>query len=633
MSVSVFARPDASIFCVLCLLAASPMGSARADEVDEIVVTATKRETPLRQIGSSVSVLNGAELELRGFRFVGEALRQVPGVSVTRSGGAGQLSTVFLRGEESYRTLMLVDGLEMSDISAPQVTANFANLLLNDVAQIEVVRGPQSLLYGSDAIGGVISVETRRGAQGIEGFAAAEYGAFNTSSLAVGLSGAEGDFDFNISGQYFSTDGFSAKEDDPTLDDKDGYENKSVFAVLGFEPSEDLRLQAVVRYGTAEAEFDGFAFDPDRELFTEETGARISAEWTVLAGRLTQLIAGSRYTSNRADYDGGLPRRGFFGDLQSGFDGEREKIAYLATFQVNEPNAFLLGSDYETEKVRTDAFRDRTGIVGIYGEWQSSIADTVFLTGGLRFDQHEDFGSSLTYRATSAVLLELIPAGETKFHASVGSGFRAPSLNEQGRNATFGLPTIDEEKSRAFDIGVQQGILDGRGAIDVTYFSQRIEDEIRFDNVGFTGYFQSSGSSVSKGVEVALEIEPIDGLKFLASYTYTDSTVNSPDLEDGLPRIRRPKHVGNVDVSYAFWQDRANVGANLRTAAETQDGFREFRTQLDDHAVLDLSAAVELVRGVRLRGRIENVLNEQYQEVNGFATSDRAAYVGIDGRF
>ena len=447
------------------------------------------------------------------------------------------------------------------------------------------------------------------------------------------MSGAEGDFDFNIAGQYFSTDGFSAKEDDPTLDDKDGYENKSVFAVLGFEPSEDLRLQAVVRYGTAEAEFDGFAFDPDRELFTEETGARISAEWTVLAGRLTQLIAGSRYTSNRADYDGGLPRRGFFGDLQSGFDGERDKIEYLATFQVNEPNAFLLGSDYETEKVRTDAFRDRTGIVGIYGEWQSSIADTVFLTGGLRFDQHEDFGSSLTYRATSAVLLELIPAGETKCHASVGSGFRAPSLNEQGRNATFGLPTIDEEKSRAFDIGVQQGILDGRGAIDVTYFSQRIEDEIRFDNVGFTGYFQSSGSSVSKGVEVALEIEPIDGLKFLASYTYTDSTVNSPDLEDGLPRIRRPKHVGNVDVSYAFWQDRANVGANLRTAAETQDGFREFRTQLDDHAVLDLSAAVELVQGVRLRGRIENVLNEQYQEVNGFATSDRAAYVGIDGRF
>jgi len=583
----------------------------------------------LRQIGSSVTVLDGIELEQQGFQFVSDALRQVPGVQIVRSGGPGQISSIFMRGEASYRTLVLIDGLEISDVAAPQTSVNLANVLLNDVERIEVIRGPQAMLYGADAIGGVINILTRRGQEGVHASGWIQYGSFNTINVASGVSGRIDMFDFNINAQFYHTKGFSAKEDDLTLLDKDGSENISVFAILGFEPSEKLRLEGVFRYTDAETEFDGFSFDPDRKLFTEEIGTRLSAKLDSFDGRVTNKLAISRYQSNREDFRAGAPTLSFFGDPISRFDGERNKIEFLSNIRANENHSFLIGVDYETEQVKTDALDDKTHMVGTYAEWQASFADQLFLTGGLRFDRHKDFGDKLSYRVTGALVRNLMGTNETKLRASFGSGFRAPSLFEQARNVAAVLPPLEEETSRAWDIGIEQAFLDGLGRAEVTYFRQTIDNEIRFDNVGFTGFFQASGKGTSKGIEALLSFGPVGGFSVKASYTYTDSEVNSPDAEDGLPRLRRPKHMTNVNVSYGFWQDRATLNAQLRTAAKTEDGFSIFRVKLDDYAVVDLSASVRLTDRVELHARIDNVFNAQYQEVAGFQASDVAVYGGI----
>ncbi len=629
--------PAAHLYAALLLCTAFCLPSIQAKtqestpEPGELIVRANKSRTPLRQIGSSVTILDGVDLELKGFQFVSDALRTIPGLNVIRNGGAGQFSAVFMRGEESYRTLVLLDGLEISDTAATQNLANLANVLINDIDRIEVIRGPQALLYGADAIGGVISIDTRRGDQGFEAIGAIEYGRFNAKNILASFKTGNDRADMNITVQRYEANGFSSKEGDPTVDDTDGTKNLSLIAIGGADLSPDVRVDGVFRFVDAETEFDGFPFDPDRLLLTEELGGRAKIGVTNLNGRLNNSVAVSRFNIKKDDLDRGIPTRSLFGDLISRFDGARTKIEYLGTFDATASHHLLWGGDYEKEKAQTDTVSDESHNYGLYAEWLAGWNDQLYVTGGVRYDNHVDFGERVSYRTTAAFLQNLIGDNESKIHASVGSGFRAPSLMEQARNITFGLPPVSEEFSRGWDIGIEQSLMNERTTIDITLFRQIIKDEIRFDNVGFTGYFQANGTSLSQGIEVSLSVEPLPGLKITGAYTYTDSTVNSPDGENGLPRVRRPKHLGNINVDYSFWQDRANINANVRTAVDAEDGFLNFRIQLDDYVVVDLSASVQLNNHIRVFGRVENVFNEQYQIVAGFQTSDVAGYVGLRG--
>lgn len=604
-----------------------------AQESDELVVRATKSGTSLRQAGSSVTVLDGADLELQGFRFISDALDTVPGLHVIRNGGAGQFAAVFMRGEESYRTLVLLDGLEISDTSAPQNLANFANVLVTDIDRIEIIRGPQALLYGADAIGGVIRIDTRRGTQGLQATGTVEYGSFDTKSISASLKAGGAGRDINVTVRRYATDGFSAKEGDITLDDADGTENLSLMVQGGADITPGIRFDGVFRFVDAESEFDGFRFDPDRLLLIQEIGARANVEFTNLNGRLANSIAVSRFSVKKDDLDGGLPTQSFFGDPISRFDGQRTKVEYVGVFKAAASHRFLWGGDYEEEKAQTDTLNDSSHNYGFYAEWLADWNDQFYLTAGARFDDHANFGGRVSYRATAAFLQNPAAENDIKIHASVGSGFRAPSLMEQARNVTFDLPPVSEEFSRGWDIGFEQTLFDGRATLGATFFRQTIKDEIRFDNVGFTGYFQADGTSLSQGVESSISVELVRGLTISGAYTFTDSTVNSPDFENGLPRVRRPKHAGNVHIDYSFWQDRANINANIRMAADAEDGFLNFRTPLDDYTVVDLAASVQLNDHMQVFGRVDNVFNEQYQVTTGFQTSDIAGYAGIKGGF
>ncbi len=603
------------------------------DSADEtFVISATRQATPLRQVGSSVSVVTSEELTAQGVLYVEQALRRLPGVAVSASGGPGGQVAVRLRGEESYRTLVLLDGIRISDPALPQSAVNFSNMTVFAIERIEVLRGPQALLYGADAIGGVINVVTRRGGDTAVALSA-EAGSFGTQTVRAYVGSSSGPADFALSGTWTRSDGFSAKEGDSTLGDDDGYENLTVHGVAGLALTPGTRLEAVGHYVDAEAEFDGFPFDPDRQLLTTETAARLSIATNELGAGFEHTLAYNFFRTRREDLDGGLPTADWLGAPISRFDGDRHEVEYLGSYSPANNHGLTFGAEYEVEEVTTDALNDTTETFAAFAEWQAEWTTNFFTTVGVRYDNPEGFDDHASLRATAAYLVSLGGAEETKFRASAGTGFRAPSAFERARNETFGLPVLSEETAIGFDVGVDHPFAGGRAEISVTYFDQRIEDEIRFDNVGFSGYFQAAGTTESKGVEVGLRADLGYGFSLSSSYTYTDATVNSPDPEDGLPRVRRPQHITSTDLNYEGMEGRLRLNLNLRSAAEAEDGFREFRVPLDDYATVNGSASFQVHPGFEIIARANNLTNEQYQEVSGFASADLSGFIGVRVRF
>ena len=606
--------------------------TVRADppSKERIVITANRIPMPLKQVGTSISVIDVEGERNKGNIFVLEALDSVPGLTVTQTGGPGGQAVVRLRGEENYRTLVLIDGIRISDPAATQSLTEFAHLLLSEIERIEIVRGPQSLLYGADAIGGVVNIITRRGQPGFHGGVTVSGGSFETASGSASISGAGDRFDGATTVSVYRTGGFSAREGNG-YSENDGYDNFSVHSVVGWEPSEDVRLEGVFRAYDAEAQFDrdndfnGNA-DENNVLYTEQVASQVSANFP-LFGMIESSLSGSYLTQNRADYANGAPF--LFGAT---FDAERWHGGYVGSAELSESDTLIFGLDYEREEVTTDSLvRDRW-TWGTYGEWAGEPIDNLFLTLGARFDRQEQFGKRISWRVTAAYLVELVEGeGETKLRATAGTGFRAPSLFELF-DGFSGDPTLVEEQGDGFDVGVDQPLLDGTVTLGVTYFDQKIEDEIRFDPDIFV-YIQNPGSSHSRGVEAQVTITPTEDLSFEANYTYTDARINSNDAENGLPRQRRPRHVWHVEGSYTFLDGDARLSVSARGAEVAEDGFFIFRTGLDDYAVVDISGSYSLGEGwlVALRGT--NILDEQYQTVVGYATADAAASVTLKGAF
>lgn len=614
-----------------CVWSVPALASEETDE-ETIVVSSSRRAVPLREVGASVSVVTADELEAQGITFVEEALRRLPGVQVSSSGGRGGQVAVRLRGEEGYRTLVLIDGIRIADGALPQGAVNFGNLTVTAIDRIEVLRGPQALFYGADAIGGVINIVTRRGGEDTAGLGF-EAGSNETYTARGHVGGARERVDFALSGDYTRTDGISAKVGDATLADDDGYRNLTLHGVAGAQLGDATRLEVVGRYSDSYAQFDGFSFDPDRDLLTEEVAARIALMNNGMGEGLHHLIAYNYYQVRRTDLDGSQPTRDFFNALISRFDTDRHEAEYLVSLDPINGHGITAGASYLSEEVTTDAINDTTSSFAAYAEWQAEWVSNFFSTLGVRFDAPEDFDHHVSLRATAAYLVPLFGDEETKFRASAGTGFRAPSAYERAYNAGAGLPELNEEAGIGFDVGVDQPLMHGAATLSLTYFDQTIEDEIRFDNVNFTGYFQSAGRSHSRGVEAGLEAVLTPNLSAGFSYTYTDATVNAPDAEDGLPRVRRPRHMGSVDLDYVGDGERLRVNVNVRGVDDSQDGFREFRTELSDYLVFGAAASYAVTPHVTLTLRGTNLADAAYTEVGGFSTPGREVFVGLRVRY
>lgn len=609
--------------CALCA-AASPLGALAQRQVpmEEVVVTSSIVETPRRQIGAAVSVIDSGEIELRGYHSMADVLRTQPGIGVTTSGGQGKTTALRIRGEEGYRTLLVIDGVKAIDPSATQAAPVFDSILTTgDLERVEVLRGPQGFIYGADA-GGVVNVMTRRGEGDPEARLGLEYGRYDTRKLEGSIAGGSDKVDYYLSATEFETRGFNATTADTVLRDNDGADNTTLHVKLGWNATENLRLQLVARDIDAYTDYDGcWGTGPtdDCGATTDQTTYRVSADHD--AGVFTHRWAYSRVEVARDNFADGV--------LAFGSQGELGRIEYTGSYSPTDRATLVYGLDFQDERMAADERLQRDQR-GYYVEYQGAFLDRFYLSAGARYDDNDDFGTHTSMRLSTAYVQDLASGASLKYRASYGTGFRAPSLYEVAFNrGGWAFPpasetVLREEKSRGYDVGIEYDSFGGLH-LELTYFNQRLTDEIFFDLVSSSGFLQSVGTSGSKGVEFGARGTLNDRWQLYGNWTYneTNNTANEQ-------RLRRPRHLANIGVLYAALDDRLRVSGNYRIS---RDSIDVGNVAIEDYGVFDLSAAFTLNDRVELYGRVENATDEDYEELIGYRTPGRSFFSGVRLRF
>jgi vitamin B12 transporter len=587
--------------------------------LEEIVITSSRVPMPLREVGTSLSVVDREEILLRGFNNLADVLRYEPAVSISNTGGPGGATSLRIRGESGFRTRVLLDGIDITDTSSPQSAPHFEQLESAGTERVEILRGPQGLMYGADA-GGVVAISTDRARPGFGGSASGEFGRYDTSQFAGHLFGGGDTADFALSASQVETDGFNATTTDTVLRDDDGYDNSSVHGRAGWNLGESLRAELVGHRVEGKNDYDT-CYTVDDFAATDDC----ADDFNQRAWRAALTHGGAAFT-NQLAYSHNDIDRAFFSEDRRSFSPESalEKVEYLGSWEAGESLTLVYGADLLGESIDDGSFdRDRDQR-GYYLEYQGAHAGNLFLTAGVRYDDNDDFGNHTAYRVSAAWLLAL-ETGELKLRGAWGTGFRAPSLYEIAYNDSFAFgpaaaTSLREETSEGYDLGIAYYAHRG-WSVEAVWFDQKVEDEIYFDLVEFSGYLQGSGESTSRGVEVIGEF-PLGELWALSgNYTW-----NETEDSAGEQRLRAPEHMANVGLAFRPWRGRLTLNLHLRLVRDLAD---ELGQPLDDYALLDLSAGYHLRDDLALYCRVENLTDEDYTEVPSYNTPGAAAYAGL----
>ena len=579
---------------------------------ERIVVTADRLEKPPAEVGSSVTVITAEEIELKRKSSVAELLRSVPGVEVVRGGGPGQVTSVFIRGGNSSHTLVLLDGVR---VNGPTTGAfDFANLATDAIERIEVVRGPQSTLYGSEAVAGVISIFSKAGAEGLRFSGLAEAGELGTTRFRAGVSGGRDRFHYAFTVSDEQTDGVSSASERTGNREQDPYENTTVTARLGFGFSDDGEVDLSLRHFDSEVGNDGFDFliGPVDDLNRVQTRDGLTASLTV------REQFGSRWRQtfvlgwNDEELAGVDPD-----DVFSNFTIENRsfEVTSQSDISLGENDVLTLGVTYdERDGGSVGSFDENVDILSAFVQNTWSWDDRFHLNAGVRHDDHSRFGSETTYRLSTTWSL----GQGTRLHGSFGTGFKAPTLNDLFF-PFFSNPDLQPETSEGYDFGVEQSWSDDRWRLDVTWFDTDFEDLIAFSFVTFTP--ENTAEATSSGVEVTLEYRPGPSFHLAASHTINDTE----DLATGLQLARRPENRSTLDL-YFRPHPRLSGSASLIVASDRVDSDG---SDLDDYGRLDLSLSYRLREGIEPYLRVENLFDDDYEEIRGFTSPGSVAVVGL----
>jgi vitamin B12 transporter len=595
---------------------------------------------PIEKVGAAVSVVTAADLKAQQVRTVVDALRSLPGVSVSQSGGVGNLTAVRIRGGESQHTLVLIDGVELNSNNTNGFF-DFENLTAEEIESIEVLRGPQSGLYGSGAIGGVINIVTKAGKGPLTLKVMGEGGSFGTEAGSAQISGGTDRAHGALTVQRRHTDGFNIS---PLGGERDGSDISSLAFHGGVMVFDNLQIDGALRYSSLRTQRDGFdgsasvggfvVANDDASTFTQKlwTG-RLAATLDTFDQAWTHQVFVSRANTDTADHD----KSAFPIEFKS--DATAFNYGYTSTLKIDgfgQPTRhFLTGRveqlDENFEQPTFDTLLRERGRTSVTGEVRGEYFDHLFLSGSVRQDWNTAFDDFTTWHTAASLN---VPGTVVRLHASTGTGVKFPSFSEQF-GFFFGFtpnPDLKPESSFGWDGGAEVTLLGGKAVVDVTYFDQNLENEIA---TKFLANFTSTavnliGESTRRGVEVSARAIVFPGLTVGGAYTFLDASE-----PDGIQEIRRPVHSGKVDVNYVFLDNKANINlsavynGDMKDVAFDAGTFAQNRVTLDEYWLLRLAASYKVTPGVELFGRVENLLDQDYQDVFGFETAGLAAYGGI----
>ncbi len=590
-----------------------------ARSVEEIVVTSSRIPQALRQVGTSMAVINAEEIAAHGNLALTDVLRQLPAISTSSAGGAGKATSLRIRGEEGYRTLIIFDGLRLYDPAGTQVGPQLEHVLSNSVGRVEILRGPQGLGYGADA-GGIVNLSSRQVEQGLQLALDAQGGKFATQQYGANVAGGNRHGNFFLAVTDFVTDGFNSQTADTVLKDTDGYSNTTIHTGGTINISEKFSLDLVHRKVEGDNEFDG-CYDSTFTLVhscTDQYGLQADRVALNFKGTgFSHAVSYSTTETERENLSAGVPAFSSAGEIN--------RFEYLGSATALPGFDLVFGADLE-EAFNNDIGRDNKGV---FLEYLSDDSSSLFFTAGVRHDDNDDFGTNNSYRLSTAYLIDIDSDATLKLKGSYGTGFRAPSPYEIAYNTgAFAYPpaslvTLSQEQSKGYEVGVEYWN-EKALHLETVYFDQDVEDAIYFDLDAFSGYLQDTGTSTSHGVELSGDYLLNENWRLNANYTY-----NLTERPNGQPRLRRPEHLMNLGASFFAMQNRLNVNAFYRIGKNSVDESNTTLVKLDDFIVLDLSANFSLNDAVQIYGRVENILDNEYQEIIGYHTAGRATYVGF----
>lgn len=610
---------------IFLLLLAGPAALAEAapEKIEAVVVTANRVETPEEDVASSTTVITQEEIRSKQRDQVADLLRDVPGLAVMNSGGMGRATSVMVRGAGSDHTLVLIDGVPAND---PLTSGfDFGNLSTEDVERIEIVRGSQSVLYGSSATGGVVNVITKRGEAGPpKSSVEAEYGTYDSYRIDGNVSGGSKQLSYYLGAGRSASDGFTAADKNVGNPLPEGQSLNTATVRITSEALPRTKLEAVARFSDARFNLATTSGVPnldgevpgevgtDRELFT-----RISATTQVTAVWKPSLALTYGHDHRTSDHDNPSNPA----DSQSSFDSNRFQALFQNDLSLSEADTLTLGvesaleqgSSSETAELDSSIPSKQDLSVGAFAQDQW-ISDGFFATAGARYDAYRDLDSKATYRLAPGYHL-----GSTTLRGSLGTGFKEPSLYQ--RFSSYGNPLLQPETSVSWDAGVDQQL--GKSVkVGAGYFHTNYENEIDFAG----NRFMNVGKATTSGVEATGAFAPSSRLTLTSSYTFL---IAQDDLS-GLPLLRRPKHELTLGADERL-TDRAQIGALARLvgARADIDAVSGARIEMPAYAVFYLTARYQVTRDLRLFGRIDNLFDRQYEEINGFATPGRSLFVGL----
>ncbi|MEG8040626.1 TonB-dependent receptor [Sphingomonas sp. LR60] len=642
----------AALPLLLCSTAALAQEAPRPDAAAtdtgaDIVVAANRAPVDADRVTASVTVLDKAAIDRAQDLSVADLLLRTPGVSLSRNGGYGTSTSLRIRGAEADQTVVVIDGVKINDPSSPGGGYNFANLLIGDASRIEVLRGPQSILWGSQAIGGVVNIVTPLPTAALEGSIDLEGGSRETVSARAALGGTTGPLAWRVGAQSFTTDGISALK---AGTERDGYTNQNVQAraVLTIAPgiSADLRGS----YANGRNDFDGFSGDTPEYGLTREFVGYAGLNIDLFDARLRNRFGYGYTDTDRDNYNPDqVEQTQTFAAL-----GRNHRLEYQGTLALTKGVDAVFGVENEVSRFSTASSdfvapyalgtpaRGRAELTSFYGQLNVSPFDGLTLNGGVRHDDHSRFGTQTLFAGGANWVL---PTG-TVLRASYSEGFKAPTLYQLF--SEYGNQALNPERAKGWEAGAEQRFMDGRFALGGTYFERRSRDQIVYTgcNPGTTdplcfvpgstteqrfGYYQNVARAFARGVEAVARAQVGEHLSLDGNYSWVLSEDRSPGRTFGNWLPRRPRDTANVAATYTF-AESGSFGVAARFAGTSFDNASN-ATRLGGYTLVDLRGELPLSSNVRLFARVENLFDERYETIARYGTLGRSVYAGLRGRF